>query len=458
MSDHQSTRAADPLADRLRQHLSETARRELDDLRAALDSRLLALEAALAHPEPHDSLEVLVLDLARVATTEAEAAAARASLEADLESQKRAATIAELERALDGERSTASSVRADLEAARKKFEGDLSRERATAKKSADQLSAVQSELTETRRALDARSGALQAAHDSARANEESAAARLKSMDAERMQTERQFREASVREQESEQRAHQAAARATDIDNRRQAAEQRAADAESRRQEMEARARELETRLEQANGRVADLEARLAAATTQAAETTRAREAMAIELETARQAARLDKETFEAQHAASRERLDEQERRIASGVDRIKALELQQFQRERPLHNRDEDLSAMLERDLSAKPRRRASRYTFATAVGVDFGGEQGLLVDLSIAGAQVLSARGLEHGAEAKISLLSDEIPVSGKARVVWTRLDPNSHGRPLRYRAGILFTHIDAPAVEAFIIRYSTT
>lgn len=113
---------------------------------------------------------------------------------------------------------------------------------------------------------------------------------------------------------------------------------------------------------------------------------------------------------------------------------------------------------MLERDLSAKPRRRASRYTFATAVGVDFGGEQGLLVDLSIAGAQVLSARGLEHGAEAKISLLSDEIPVSGKARVVWTRLDPNSHGRPLRYRAGILFTHIDAPAVEAFIIRYSTT
>src|SRR5262249_15538044 len=75
---------AAPLPDRLKQYLTATARRELDALRAALDSRLLALEAALAHPEPHDSLETFVMDLARVATAEAEASAARASLEAQI--------------------------------------------------------------------------------------------------------------------------------------------------------------------------------------------------------------------------------------------------------------------------------------------------------------------------------------------------------------------------------------
>ena len=70
---------ADPLPDRLKQYLSDTARREIEALRAELDSRLLALEAALAHPDPHESLETLVIELARVATTEAEASVARAT-------------------------------------------------------------------------------------------------------------------------------------------------------------------------------------------------------------------------------------------------------------------------------------------------------------------------------------------------------------------------------------------
>jgi hypothetical protein len=41
---------------------------------------------------------------------------------------------------------------------------------------------------------------------------------------------------------------------------------------------------------------------------------------------------------------------------------------------------------------------------------------------------------------------------------VVWTRADPQSQGKALRYRAGIQFTDSDPAAVEAFIIRYSST
>src|SRR5438046_9921127 len=70
-----------PSSAALRLRLSETTG-ELEDLRTALDARLATLEAALANPDECESLETLVIELARVATTEAEAAAARACPEA----------------------------------------------------------------------------------------------------------------------------------------------------------------------------------------------------------------------------------------------------------------------------------------------------------------------------------------------------------------------------------------
>src|ERR1700704_849391 len=100
--------AADLPPDALRRYLAETARRELDALRAAFDARLAALEAALAHPDQHASLETLVLDLARVATVEAESAVARAILQAQSDAQARAAAVtAETLRLLETERATA---------------------------------------------------------------------------------------------------------------------------------------------------------------------------------------------------------------------------------------------------------------------------------------------------------------------------------------------------------------
>jgi len=64
-------------AERLNDRLSEPAQRQLDDLRAALDDRLAALEAALADPARGESLERLILDLARAVTEESQAATAK---------------------------------------------------------------------------------------------------------------------------------------------------------------------------------------------------------------------------------------------------------------------------------------------------------------------------------------------------------------------------------------------
>jgi hypothetical protein len=62
---------------------------DLEALHAELDSRLAALEAALA--DPHEcALEPLILDLARTATQEAEANARRLSAQARAEADQQA--------------------------------------------------------------------------------------------------------------------------------------------------------------------------------------------------------------------------------------------------------------------------------------------------------------------------------------------------------------------------------
>ena len=65
--------------------------KEVEALRTSLDSRLTALEKALADPTQHGSLEALILDLARIATEEADATARRAVLDAQKAGQTAAA-------------------------------------------------------------------------------------------------------------------------------------------------------------------------------------------------------------------------------------------------------------------------------------------------------------------------------------------------------------------------------
>ena len=101
--------------------------------------------------------------------------------------------------------------------------------------------------------------------------------------------------------------------------------------------------------------------------------------------------------------------------------------------------------------------RRDEISGFGGRVPVDFDAEVGVLIDLSTSGAQVLTSRALEQDRDGVLTLRSDELPVMCPGRIVWTRLDPNSQGRTLRYRAGVAFGAVDEPAIEAFIIRYST-
>src|SRR5258705_6944284 len=162
-----------------RRYLADAARRELDTLRASLDVRLAALEEALDHPDPRTSLEELVLNLARVATAEAEAAAARACLEAQLDAENRAALGgAEMRRSIEAERAGMDTVRADLEEAQAALEGEREGGAKLRKAIAEARTALEAE----RAAVISRDRALEQTRVAMLATQEAAEARVGTLD------------------------------------------------------------------------------------------------------------------------------------------------------------------------------------------------------------------------------------------------------------------------------------
>ena len=107
------------------------------------------------------------------------------------------------------------------------------------------------------------------------------------------------------------------------------------------------------------------------------------------------------------------------------------------------------------RPVANGPVRQADRQAFNNALGVQIDGEAALLVDLSVAGAQVLSCSSLKPAKTVKMLLPSSEMPVLCRGKIVWARLEPTTPGKPIRYRAGMFFTATDQAAVQTFITRH---
>ncbi len=110
-----------PVSDSTVTVLPASAQQQIDALRAAIDIRLAALETVLADPRPDESLESLILDLARLATEEARATATRAcagiKLEADTEiAQARKSA----QQAIEHERIVSLDFRRSLEQAQQR--------------------------------------------------------------------------------------------------------------------------------------------------------------------------------------------------------------------------------------------------------------------------------------------------------------------------------------------------
>ena len=332
---------AGPSPEALRDYLSERSQQELDALRAELETRLGALENALTSPDECESLESLVLDLARVAKDEAEAATRRAIFDAQAEAQAQADTAgAEARTAIEAARTVSAALHKDLEAARAEgaaLHKDLTDARTALESEREAGSALQRELKKLRTTLDAERAAseelrrdVEQAQTNLRAEEETSTALQQSLDeAERRAV--AVEEANgkelrrVQEQFAKQLAQERAtiAELTDAQARLEPLLAAALnDADARSAEIEAaisRADALEQRWK-------DAEQERDQASARADNTIRERDAMAVELEAARKASHADADTIARTKQAQQEA---QARADAAARDRdALALELE----------------------------------------------------------------------------------------------------------------------------------
>ena len=112
----------DSLLDKLNGTSSDRAQQQLDALREALEIRLSALEAVLADPSRGESLEGLIVELARVATEEAQAAALKVCLDVKLEADVRVADArVAAQETVDEERSANAELRRGGEQGRQRL-------------------------------------------------------------------------------------------------------------------------------------------------------------------------------------------------------------------------------------------------------------------------------------------------------------------------------------------------
>lgn len=104
--------------DALLNQLSDSARQDLDGLRAAFDQRIAAVTASLTGPDQSGSLEPMVEDLLRAAVEQAEAAASRARLESqEVARTQLVAAQAEAQSRLDAELASNAALRENLKKA-----------------------------------------------------------------------------------------------------------------------------------------------------------------------------------------------------------------------------------------------------------------------------------------------------------------------------------------------------
>lgn len=605
MNDHRVSPAVD-VSPETRQHLAAGARRELDALRAELDRCLSALEAALAHPDSRTSLADLVLDLARVATAEAEAAAARAALEAQLLAQERAdAAASDAQRALDAERAIAKGLGQDLDRTRTEVSAareaaaqlqqefksvrhsleqerlqnaeamrNLERARAELGDAGDAAAQLREEINgvrqsleqerqtsdEVRRELEQARAALQDALAGGAALRSQAADREQSLHQEgerhaalESELARQ-RDAAAQmsqaladlrcELEAAQRAadgrtDDAAAqragveslqhRAAELDRQRLAAVERAAEADSAREglaealdvarreaatakasvdtlvaaadgeraEAERSIRDAEERANKASAERTDAERRIRDAEEQANKASAERDEFAARLEAEkksiqgiRDAVKARIVAIDAKHARTVKAWEQADaraeaagkerdalavelsaaqqttkpdaivaRRLESANERIRVLELMLRERDKAPSDADVDLASALEATPSVPSEQsgqRAKRYAFSPKTAVHIDRDKGVLVDLSVTGAQVICGTSPEVGRIVTVTLASDEAPCFCQGRLLWARREQPSKSQPLRYRVGLVFTAVDEAAIQAFIAQHS--
>ena len=496
------------LSETLNDTTAERAQRQLDSLRAAAEVRLSELEAILADPSRGESLEGLILDLARIATQEARSAALKASVDARNDSDARVARAREeAQEVIDRERIVGGDLRRSLEQAREKI-ASLEQEHLTQVRTLRQD--LEAEIQREQQA-GARS---EAAVNEARAQleqERAAIANLRqALDAERQTTEDlrlQLERTGTEAAETRQTAEQARAAAASMAREKEeawAAQEALTVGLARERETAAALLALNADLQQqldaerfAHAELRrsrdEFEQQLASAVIGRDETSAGYEQLRRELEETRSEAEATRTTLEAAGArlemldTERLRADRSRKELEARVEALTAerdtlsTELQLLRMVAPKGAVAEKAAATSSpvtppaaiappaaaappapaRSAAAPaqsaeeewgPVRLAVRYAFRQPVTIQINGDEGLLVDLSVAGCQLVSASAVRPNQIIKVQLPTEESVIACTGKVMWARFEPRAASGSLGYRAGVQFTKPDQTALEGFI------
>ena len=99
--------------------------------------------------------------------------------------------------------------------------------------------------------------------------------------------------------------------------------------------------------------------------------------------------------------------------------------------------------------------RRAARHRIRQGVEIQLDGNAANVVDLSVIGAQVVSATILRPNQRVRISVPTDEFMMRFRGAVAWAKFELPQPTEPPRYRAGIEFLDADLAAMEDYCNRH---
>ena len=108
-------------------------------------------------------------------------------------------------------------------------------------------------------------------------------------------------------------------------------------------------------------------------------------------------------------------------------------------------------TADMPRQLDWHGTRRAPRYRLRSGVTIQLDGNPANVVDLSVVGAQVLSATILRPNQRVRISVPTEEFMMRFRGAIAWAKFELPEPSEPPRYRAGVEFVDADATAMDDF-------
>lgn len=101
--------------------------------------------------------------------------------------------------------------------------------------------------------------------------------------------------------------------------------------------------------------------------------------------------------------------------------------------------------------------RRAPRFRVREGVEVQLDGNPAAVVDLSVAGAQVISPTVLRPNQKVRITLPNEDFLLRFRGAVAWAKFELPKSSKAPQYRAGVEFTDADPAAVDSVISRNRT-